>query len=126
MLDKRKMLDSTSIVIVGLKEDLPAQLDRTLIKMINKYCEEELVCSSKNNQGIQECISTMICCIMNRANSVNEDVSIRSNVGDSPHTFVLHYFPKPTWCQFCDLFIFGVSAPQGYLCTKCKYAVHKK
>jgi GTPase SAR1 family protein len=54
MLDRRSILENKTIIIVGLKEDLPAKLDRTLIKMINKYCEEEVACSCKSNQGIQE------------------------------------------------------------------------
>jgi hypothetical protein len=42
-------------------------------------------------------------------------VSLR-NIGDFPHQFELKYFPTPTWCKFCNLFIWGVASPQGYQC----------
>jgi inositol-1,4,5-trisphosphate 5-phosphatase len=42
------------------------------------------------------------------------------------HKFKLKFFKKPTFCQLCSGFIWGITAPQGYQCTVCKYAVHKK
>lgn len=41
----------------------------------------------------------------------------RGDVGNNPHKFKLTYFPTFTWCDFCDLFIWGVVSKQGYQCT---------
>ena len=32
------------------------------------------------------------------------------------HNFVRKHFNKPTWCHFCQKFIWGL-AKQGYQCT---------
>jgi len=46
-------------------------------------------------------------------------------IGDLPHKFIETHFNKPTFCQFCDGFIWGF-AKQGFQCDVCKYAIHKK
>eukprot|EP01100_Stratorugosa_tubuloviscum_P011375 TRINITY_DN506_c3_g1_i3.p1 TRINITY_DN506_c3_g1~~TRINITY_DN506_c3_g1_i3.p1 ORF type:complete len:1007 (-),score=347.87 TRINITY_DN506_c3_g1_i3:27-3047(-) len=40
------------------------------------------------------------------------------------HTFQSHTFFKPTWCNFCEKFLYGLSK-QGYACTNCSYVAHK-
>jgi len=54
------------------------------------------------------------------------DSSKRPDVGTSPHQFKIYYFKQPTWCNFCQMFIWGVASPQGYRCEVCKYAAHKR
>eukprot|EP01116_Phalansterium_solitarium_P015721 TRINITY_DN349_c3_g1_i2.p1 TRINITY_DN349_c3_g1~~TRINITY_DN349_c3_g1_i2.p1 ORF type:complete len:587 (+),score=180.21 TRINITY_DN349_c3_g1_i2:105-1865(+) len=55
--------------------------------------------------------------------------TVGSNNGSPPspksHHFVETNFNKPTFCQFCNGFIWGFSR-QGFQCTSCKYAVHHK
>jgi len=51
---------------------------------------------------------------------INEPVFLR------PHNFKLKYFKKPTFCQLCSGFIWGLTSPQGYQCSVCKYSIHKK
>jgi len=43
----------------------------------------------------------------------------------TPHTFEETRFTKPTFCQWCDGFIWGLGK-QGFQCTECKYAIHKR
>jgi len=45
--------------------------------------------------------------------------------GDNPHLFLETQFNKPTFCEWCNGFIWGI-AKQGYQCTACKYTIHKK
>jgi len=149
---KYKSLDSLCIIVLGLKGELPHAIDTSLIKMTKPYIEEEFVVSSKTGENMENTLNTLITCIMNSTQageSINSNtttsntsaphtyVSLSSippaalsnqirNVGDKPHQFKLKYFPKPTWCMFCDLFIWGVTSPQGYECTKCGYQTHKK
>jgi calcium/calmodulin-dependent protein kinase I len=40
------------------------------------------------------------------------------------HTFKPHTYYKPTWCELCDDFLWGIHH-QGYQCKKCKMDVHK-
>mmetsp|Transcript_687 Transcript_687/g.926 ORF Transcript_687/g.926 Transcript_687/m.926 type:complete len:145 (-) Transcript_687:14-448(-) len=42
---------------------------------------------------------------------------------DSSHQFEVYSFKKPTWCDYCSKFIFGLRK-QGYRCTSCAYNVH--
>lgn len=42
------------------------------------------------------------------------------------HQFALTYFSHLTWCNYCNDFIWGVFAKQGYECEYCKFASHKK
>eukprot|EP01103_Thecamoeba_quadrilineata_P013140 TRINITY_DN3557_c0_g1_i1.p1 TRINITY_DN3557_c0_g1~~TRINITY_DN3557_c0_g1_i1.p1 ORF type:complete len:1073 (+),score=196.36 TRINITY_DN3557_c0_g1_i1:54-3272(+) len=44
-------------------------------------------------------------------------------MGDKKHNFALHHFHKPTWCQQCEKFIWGLGK-QGYRCKACKYRAH--
>lgn len=46
--------------------------------------------------------------------------------GNAPHKFKLHRFDRPTWCDFCTKFIWGVGVKQGYKCKLCDYATHKR
>lgn len=41
------------------------------------------------------------------------------------HDFVKKHFNKPTWCAFCEKFIWGLGK-QGYACKKCTYPCHPK
>eukprot|EP01103_Thecamoeba_quadrilineata_P015386 TRINITY_DN4848_c0_g1_i2.p1 TRINITY_DN4848_c0_g1~~TRINITY_DN4848_c0_g1_i2.p1 ORF type:complete len:1104 (-),score=200.10 TRINITY_DN4848_c0_g1_i2:48-3359(-) len=41
------------------------------------------------------------------------------------HKFVLYHFNKPTWCQVCSKFIWGIGK-QGFCCTDCKFSSHKE
>jgi len=149
-------LDSLCIIILGRKGDLPHAIDTSLIKMTKPYIEDEFVVSAKTGENLDTALNTLITCIMNSTqaggsnsnitNSTNNTTSSgighsyvsfsklpvptspgsTRNVGDNPHQFKLKYFPKPTWCMFCDLFIWGVTSPQGYECTICGYQTHKK
>ena len=40
------------------------------------------------------------------------------------HLFKQHTYYKPTWCELCDDFLWGIHH-QGYQCKKCKMDVHK-
>lgn len=40
------------------------------------------------------------------------------------HTFKLVHLIKPTWCDVCDKFIFGVFNPQAYRCVECELTSH--
>ncbi|XP_022109697.1 protein kinase C delta type-like isoform X1 [Acanthaster planci] len=42
------------------------------------------------------------------------------------HKFIAHYFRTPTYCSFCNEFIWGVMGKQGYKCKECQLAVHKR
>lgn len=41
------------------------------------------------------------------------------------HCFAKHHFNKPTWCDYCGDFIWGLGK-QGYFCFQCKWSLHKK
>lgn len=41
------------------------------------------------------------------------------------HEFISTHFNTPTWCHYCNKFIFGLQK-QGYTCRKCNYISHKK
>ena len=41
------------------------------------------------------------------------------------HMFKQHTYYKPTWCEYCDDFLWGIHH-QGYQCKKCKMDVHKQ
>jgi len=41
------------------------------------------------------------------------------------HHFKKVHFDRPTWCEFCSRFIWGLGK-QGYACTKCSFAAHSK
>eukprot|EP00013_Stygamoeba_regulata_P002786 CAMPEP_0177644212 /NCGR_PEP_ID=MMETSP0447-20121125/8562_1 /TAXON_ID=0 /ORGANISM="Stygamoeba regulata, Strain BSH-02190019" /LENGTH=1023 /DNA_ID=CAMNT_0019146547 /DNA_START=119 /DNA_END=3190 /DNA_ORIENTATION=+ len=41
------------------------------------------------------------------------------------HSFQPHHFNKPTWCRFCNKFIWGIGK-QGYFCKVCQYPAHSK
>jgi len=41
------------------------------------------------------------------------------------HNFSKHHFAKPTWCDHCKNFLWGVSY-QGVLCSDCDQAYHEK
>jgi len=42
-----------------------------------------------------------------------------------PHNFHKKHFSKPTWCAFCEKFIWGLGK-QGYGCKICYYPCHPK
>jgi len=130
--DKVKSLENVTIIIMGCKSDLNRAIDTTLIKMISPYAEEECVTSAKTGDNIDGALSLMISCIMNRLVKYQRKTKPKQldsnprNVGTKPHTFKLVFLKSPTWCKFCEMFIWGVTSPQGYKCTECKYTVHKK
>jgi len=41
------------------------------------------------------------------------------------HDFKKKHFSSPTWCEFCQKFIWGLGK-QGYACTECQYPAHPK
>lgn len=41
------------------------------------------------------------------------------------HTFKVHTYFSPTWCDFCGEFLWGIRN-QGYQCKKCNMDAHKK
>lgn len=41
------------------------------------------------------------------------------------HNFRIRTYKYPSWCYYCDEFIWGVSR-QGYRCKSCREAIHKK
>lgn len=47
------------------------------------------------------------------------------NVEQIPHIFEEVHFSKPTYCQWCGRFIWGLGK-QGFQCKNCLYAVHGK
>jgi len=56
---------------------------------------------------------------------MDESITSPTSPNEAPHMFVETQFNKPTFCQLCSGFIWGISK-QGYQCTACKYTVHKK
>jgi len=52
-------------------------------------------------------------------------IAPRPDTGGSPHRFEKSFFSTPTWCRFCDNFIWGLSK-KGFICKECGYVVHKK
>jgi len=128
-LDKFNIItdfENIALVVVGCKADQPAVIDTTLIKFMKKYIDEEVSVSGLTGAGMDECLSIMIGSIMNRSPVPKMVDPKRGDVGGAPHQFEIKYFSHPTWCKFCDLFIWGVHKPQGYQCKVCKYPVHKK
>jgi len=117
------------IIIVGLKSDLTWAIDTSLIKMINNYAEDECVCSALKGDKTEAALSIMVSSILNHISKEkkkqNHSLS-KSSRGPSPHTFQVVFFKSPTWCKFCELFIWGVISPQGYQCVNCKYTCHKR
>jgi len=47
-------------------------------------------------------------------------------VNSGQHQFKKQYFTQPTWCNSCKEFLWGVASKQGYKCTICRNAYHKK
>eukprot|EP01100_Stratorugosa_tubuloviscum_P014048 TRINITY_DN728_c2_g1_i1.p1 TRINITY_DN728_c2_g1~~TRINITY_DN728_c2_g1_i1.p1 ORF type:complete len:912 (-),score=422.08 TRINITY_DN728_c2_g1_i1:187-2922(-) len=43
---------------------------------------------------------------------------------EAPHNFSAHHFHKPTWCDNCGEFIWGIGK-QGFKCKECKFRCHK-
>ncbi|KAK3581241.1 hypothetical protein CHS0354_032961 [Potamilus streckersoni] len=41
------------------------------------------------------------------------------------HQFIAKFFRQPTYCSFCNEFLWGLNK-QGYQCTSCNCTVHKK
>jgi len=134
LLEKCKVLDRTSIVIVGCKGDLQHSIDPSLIKLIKPYADDDVVTSSKLGDKVEDALELLVSAVFNRtqANDIEKSkiwkqlVDDGRDVGNSPHSFKLHYFSRPTWCDFCELFIFGVTSAQGYKCKVCKYVAHKR
>jgi len=54
-----------------------------------------------------------------------ENLGLRPDTGGSPHSFEKTFFASPTWCRFCDNFIWGIKR-KGYICKNCNYVCHKK
>eukprot|EP01119_Soliformovum_irregulare_P015862 TRINITY_DN4530_c0_g1_i1.p1 TRINITY_DN4530_c0_g1~~TRINITY_DN4530_c0_g1_i1.p1 ORF type:complete len:754 (+),score=251.08 TRINITY_DN4530_c0_g1_i1:295-2262(+) len=138
-LEKYKILEQMSIVITATRGDIkPHAIDTSLIKMTKKYADDDIITSAKEGTNIDEAIATMLMAYLNNPNQNQKTagkqqskawevlVGNSRDVGDSPHQFQEFYFPRPTWCDFCDLFIWGVSSAQGYRCNACKYSAHKK
>jgi len=137
LLVKYSSLDKVCIIVLGCKGDLNHAIDTSLIKMTKPYIDDEILTSAKNSDQIEESLTMMITTIMNStpapspsssssSTSSSTDNNGNRNVGSNPHQFKLKYFKTPTWCMFCDLFVWGVTSPQGYECSKCKYQSHKK
>jgi len=42
-----------------------------------------------------------------------------------PHDFIETHLNKPTFCNWCDGFIWGIGK-QGFQCRVCNFTVHKK
>ncbi|KAH3765554.1 hypothetical protein Pelo_2594 [Pelomyxa schiedti] len=42
------------------------------------------------------------------------------------HQFTRVHFNKPTWCEFCGGFLWGVWSKQGFQCSDCKFVCHEK
>eukprot|EP01102_Stenamoeba_stenopodia_P013479 TRINITY_DN4383_c0_g1_i2.p1 TRINITY_DN4383_c0_g1~~TRINITY_DN4383_c0_g1_i2.p1 ORF type:complete len:128 (-),score=23.86 TRINITY_DN4383_c0_g1_i2:72-455(-) len=49
----------------------------------------------------------------------------REYTGTFEHDFKKIHFNKPTWCSYCNKFIWGVGK-QGYSCRACAYPIHKQ
>jgi glycerol-3-phosphate O-acyltransferase 3/4 len=63
----------------------------------------------------------------NSSGNVNLDgsESAEDSNQSKQHEFIETHFSKPTFCQWCDGFIWGLGK-QGYHCKDCGYAVHRK
>jgi len=137
ILSRLKVLDQKAIIIVGCKGDLVQVIDTSLIPMIMTYADDDVVTSAKTGEKADDALSIMTSCTMNnskvqKTKPENSKIwkqlvdSTRGDVGYSPHTFKLKFFTSPTWCDFCQNFIWGVISPQGYCCQVCGYTTHKK
>jgi len=80
--------------------------------------EKEILTSSKGNSESNEHLAKSTELKLKGKENIKETPSI-------PHKFVETHFNKPTFCQWCDGFIWGLGK-QGYQCDTCKYAIHKK
>jgi len=59
------------------------------------------------------------------SNVYREDSFEDLSTTQTPHHFEEVFFNKPTFCQWCSGFIWGLGK-QGFQCKNCKYAIHKK
>jgi len=60
-----------------------------------------------------------------------KDITENSAEGNSffageAHHFHEVFFDKPTWCQYCKKFIWGIVSKQGYRCSVCGFSCHRK
>jgi len=129
----------TPICIIGCKSDLEQVIDTSLMKDIKPYLIEDTTTkiNETTHENISESLNMIVESIVNKTKVENTDqkskpktlVDIKrgySNLGNKPHSFKLEFFKKPTWCDFCACFIWGVHSKQGYECTECEFKCHKK
>lgn len=59
--------------------------------------------------------------------SMKPAASAPSSGSNHTHNFVAHHFNRPTYCEFCKKFLWGIGK-QGLICTvsTCRYAIHEK
>ncbi|CAL8073161.1 unnamed protein product [Calicophoron daubneyi] len=67
-------------------------------------------------RNLQERYNLPAACFVDQSQSISDS---------KPHTFKLHTFRGPHWCDYCTHFIWGLVA-QGYKCTDCGFQAHKR
>eukprot|EP00026_Physarum_polycephalum_P000387 Phypoly_transcript_00387.p1 GENE.Phypoly_transcript_00387~~Phypoly_transcript_00387.p1 ORF type:complete len:1116 (+),score=301.59 Phypoly_transcript_00387:141-3488(+) len=52
--------------------------------------------------------------------------SNKKTIQKRPHNFVERSFGRPTWCDYCSEFVWGILTKQVFVCEECKLTVHGK
>jgi len=60
------------------------------------------------------------------ANFQGIEATNESTKNNSQHKFHDKFFVRPTFCNHCHQFIWGLASKQGYKCEDCKCKIHKK
>jgi Phorbol esters/diacylglycerol binding domain (C1 domain) len=66
-------------------------------------------------RGIEVSVCVFFCCLVGLT-----WIGVRVR-----NSFKKVHLNKPTWCDYCGDFIFGLGY-QGFRCTSCRFVVHKK
>ncbi|XP_033647150.1 protein kinase C delta type-like isoform X2 [Asterias rubens] len=109
------MLKPTGVLHAQLKCFSESQDDPNQASMIKPNLNQPLLDDDdddKTNSGA-----------LTRRRGAMRQAKVHEHLG---HKFLAHYFRTPTYCSFCNEFIWGVMGKQGYKCKECQLAVHKR